>query len=265
MARRPAMELPQVPMPALPRFEAPSKRALAAVGAIAGVLLVGYALARETSLFAVRTVQVSGAPSEVAAEIRGALRDVRGDSLVALDPDDVEARVLALPSVRRASVDRSFPHGLLVAVEPERPLALLTAGSEAWVVSAAGRVLRGVESRAGSRLPRIRLWGGASPQRGERLGDPELRLALGLLRALPRNFPVRVLSAEAQGGDVSLVVEGWVRILLGPPDRLEAKLAAAGAVLRSLPPEERSLLGYLDASIPERVVAGAEAQPESEG
>jgi cell division septal protein FtsQ len=265
MARQPAVKLPQVPVPALPRLEAPSRRMLAVLAAIGGALLFGYALARETSVFAVRTVQVSGAPPEVAAEIRGALRDVLGDSLVALDPEDIEARVLELPSVRLAYVDRSFPHGLLVAVEPERPLALLTAGSEAWVVSADSRVLRAVESRAASRLPRIRLPGGTSLQRGERLGDPELRLALGLLRALPRDFPVRVLSAEATGGEVSLVVEDWIKVRLGPPDRLGAKLAAAGAVLRSLPPEERSALGYLDASVPERVAAGAKTQPESEG
>jgi hypothetical protein len=45
---------------------------------------------------------------------------------------------------------------------------------------------------------------------------------------------------------------------------LARKLAAAAAVLRSLPEEERLPLGYLDASVLERVVAGLDSQPSSE-
>jgi cell division septal protein FtsQ len=265
MVPRLVLGLPRLPALTFRRPSVSSRRALAVVGGLVAASSVAYAAARETSLFAVRTIEVSGAPPEVAGEIRAALQDLRGESLVAIDPDDVRALLLELPSVRLAFVDRSFPHRLVITVTPERPLALLRAGSEGWVVSADGRVLREVESRALSGLPRIRLASGRSLRPGERVGDPPVALALRLLRAMPSGFPVRVLSAEAREGEVSLVVEGWVRIRLGRPVDLAAKLAAAAAVLRTIPPEERAVLGYLDASVAERVVAADKSQLEREG
>jgi cell division septal protein FtsQ len=263
MASRLAFDLPRVPSMTLPRVPPPSRRALKIAAGLAGALVLAYAGARETSVFAVRAIEVPGASPTLAAEVRRALRDVEGESLVALDAGEVETTLRGLPSLSDARVDRSFPHALVVRVVPERPLALLRSGSEAWIVSAEGRVLRKVESRGSAKLPRIRLPDGASLRPGERVGK-EAAAALSVVRAVPNDFPVRVLSADVREGEASLVVAGWVRVRLGEPVDLGRKLEAAAAVLGSLPPEELAAFAYLDASVPARVVGGHKPQPESE-
>ena len=120
---------------------APSGRSFA-IGAVL-VLLAGglYALARETSMFAVRAVEVVGASPALAAEVRAELRSFDGRSLVSLSGAAVEQRVDGLPAVRSSVVDRAFPHTLRIRVLPELPVAVLRRGAESWLVSARGRVI----------------------------------------------------------------------------------------------------------------------------
>jgi len=90
----------------------PSGRSFA-IG-ISVVLFAGglYAVARETSMFAVRSIQVEGASPALAAEIRSELTSLDGRSLVALNGDAVGRRVDGLAAVRTAVVDRAFPQEL---------------------------------------------------------------------------------------------------------------------------------------------------------
>lgn len=267
MARRLAfaVRMPSVrPALALPSLRLPSRRSLAAAGALACLLALAYAAARETSLFAVRAVEVTGAPPRVSSEVRAALAGVVGTSLVAIDPGELERRLLELPSVRSARVDRAFPHRVAVQVEPERPLAVARQGTRAWVVARTGRVIRPAGRRALARLPGIRVPVDASLRPGEPLAGPRLAAVLRALRALPRRFPVRVLRARPDADGVTLVLDGWVALRLGPPVDVRGKLAAARAVLRSLSADERRELAYLDVSLPTRPVAASKTQVESE-
>ncbi len=247
----------------VPAPRRPSRRAVAAVSAAAALLSLGYVGARETSLFAVRAIDVRGAPTAVEADVRRALAGVEGRSLVALDAAALEARLLAVPSVRFAHVDRAFPDSLSVTVRPERPLVVVRNGPRAWLVAESGRVIRPVDARARRNVPRVHLPASGELRPGGTLAEPTARRALTVLRALPRRFP-RVVLVKAETPAVSLIVAGWVEVRLGSTADAAAKLAAAGAVLRSLPPEERTALRYLDASVPARVVASTNPQPETE-
>ena len=92
------------------------------------MLLIGFALiaatvlayfgARETSMFALTTVDVRGAPPLVAAHVRQALRPLHGKSLLALSPGDVTQRLERLPDVASVSYDRDFPHTLRLRISP---------------------------------------------------------------------------------------------------------------------------------------------------
>ena len=229
------------------------------------VLCLAYLAARETPVFAVRSTTVAGAPPRVEAAVRDALRPVEGESLVALDAADVERRIEGVPTVRAARVDRAFPNRLNVAVVPERPIAVLGDGSRAWVVAESGRVVAAIRPSARPRLARIRASLERAPEVGGTLESAETRTALTVLRALPRRFPAPVMTVHVDAsGAAALVVAPRIEIRLGSTDRLPAKLASAAVVLRSLPAEERLATAYLDVTVPERVVAGANAQPESE-
>jgi cell division protein FtsQ len=266
MARRAALALVRTPplRPALPRALVPSRRTVALALAVVGLAGLAYLGARQTAVFAFESAKVTGAPPGVAADVRTALRPLEGTSLVALDPDDVEDLLAGVPTVRVAHVDRAFPHGLAIQVEPERALAVFRDGPKAWLVAETGRVLRPLDPTARPKLPRIRVEVTRTPAVGGALPGEDVGDALAVLAALPARFPGRVLYATAEEDGLVLALADGPDIRLGEPTMLARKLAAAAAVLRSLPEEERLPLGYLDASVLERVVAGTDSQPSSE-
>jgi cell division protein FtsQ len=266
MARRAALALVRTPpvRPALPSSLRPGRRSLAVALACLGLVGLSYLGAHETGVFAFRTVEVSGASRPVAADVRKALVPLEGRSLVALDPADVEHLLESVPTVHAAHVDRAFPHGLAIEVEPEEPLAVFRDGARAWLVAASGRVIEPMEPTARRRLPRVRIDVSRTPTVGAQLPGDDAEAALAVLSALPRGFPGHVLYSTAGEEGMVLVLADGPEIRLGEPTMLARKLAAAAAVLRSLPEEERIPLGYLDASVLERVVGGADPQPSSE-
>ena len=248
------------PALALPRLRFPLGRTLVGVGVVVGVLSLGYLAARSTSIFALQSVAVSGARGAAEAEVRAALRPLDGESLVTVDTDTVERQLSALPSVRAAQVDRAFPHGLRVVVIPERPVAVLRSGRAAWVLAGSGRVIRNTDANTNRRLPRIWLAAGAVFEPGATLAIPTASKALRAIASLPARFPVQVRTARATGDSVVLALSIGMEVRLGSADDLDAKLAAAGAVLRGLSVSERAEFDYLDVSLPERPVAGANSQ-----
>ena len=82
-------------------------RLLAVLGIGAAVVVIAYAAARYTSLFALEELEIAGGPPAVREAVREAGAPFLGDSLVGLDQDEVRRRLAALPSVRAVTVDRA--------------------------------------------------------------------------------------------------------------------------------------------------------------
>lgn len=234
----------------LSRF-APSGRSLG-FGVALLVLAVGaYALARTTSAFAVQDLTVSGAPTHVAAQVRAALADARGESLLAVDLRRLEATVEALPTVAAVSFDRGFPHTLEAAVVPERPVAVLRRGSESWLVAASGRVIAPLARGVRAGLPRIWI-----VRAGDvRLGDPvvgETRRAVRAVAPLVhRPLPGRVTAVRSTETELTLILRAGFELRLGDESERVLKLELARRILPTL----LGAGGYLDVSVPERPVA----------
>ncbi len=89
----------------------------------------GYWAAYATPIFAVERIDVRGAPPPVARDVARATRELVGTSLVAVDADGVEGKLRTLPSVAGVSVDRAFPHTLVVRIAPEKPVAVVRRGT----------------------------------------------------------------------------------------------------------------------------------------
>jgi cell division septal protein FtsQ len=257
--RRPALARPQAP-----RLGLRLGRAHLVALAVAAVLGLLYLAARQTSLFALRAVEVRGAPEDVARSVRAALEPLEGRSLVAIGEGDVERRLEALPSVLAASVDRDFPRTLRVTVRPERPVAVVRRAGEAWLVAATGRVIRRVDRGSLERLPRLWL-----PRAGEELTpgtplvDDDGAAAVRALAMLPAGFPARVAAARGTPDDLTLVLGGKTELRLGEASELRLKLEVAATVLRSLSGAERDALAYLDVSLPTRPVGADKPQVET--
>ena len=255
LALAPARPLPAHTTLAVPRLRAPSLRVLAAVLGLAAALSLAYLAARQTSLFAVKAVEVTGGSPRTNRDVRARLAPLVGTSLVPLDGKELERDVEELPAVRSARVDRAFPHALEVVVREERPLAVVRDAAHAWLVSENGRVIRASRSRALPRVPRVWLDGIADLRPGEALVDTRLRVALHTLAHVPRPFPARVLAVRADGRSVTLVLAGGTELRLGSPTHVRQKLEAAAAVLESLSAPARRELAYVDLALPDRPVA----------
>jgi cell division septal protein FtsQ len=232
--------------------------------AAAAVLALLYLAARETPLFAVRTVAITGGSEAVRKAVREAAQPVEGESLVALDGKALVRELEALPSVRSASYDRAFPSTLRIFVHPELPLGIVRLGPDRWVVSERGRIIRRYTSDS-ERYPRFRLPGRPNVVPGSYLTDPGAQVVLGALAVVPRNFPVRIQMVRLEGGRLTMDLWApWGRpeLRLGEAVDVQAKLAVAAVVLRSLSADERSSVGYVDVSVPERTVVGSNPQVE---
>ncbi len=221
---------------------------------------LAYVAARTTPLFAVKQVEVRGAPPETAAEVESAVARFVGTSLVALDGDDLVRRVESLPTVISAEYDRAFPNTLTIFVQAERPVAVVAQGGTRWLVSERGRVLRRADADETQSYPRIELAGMRSASPGKTLEAPAVRVPLSALAKVDKKFPVRIRLAALAGGNVILTVGDSTEVRLGEPVDLELKLAAAARVLSALSGEERATLAYLDVSLPERPVAANNPQ-----
>jgi cell division protein FtsQ len=230
---------------------APSGRSILA-GLLILVAAVGaYALARETSAFAVDEVAVEGAPPTVAADVRKALKPALGESLLVVDLDRLERAVIGVPMVASVGFDRAFPHTLRVTVVPEVPAAVLRQGARSWLAAAGGKIVSELDRGARPALPRIWLGRGADIRVGERLtGQPFASVrAVAPLAATP--LPSRVASVRASAKELTLVLRSGVELRLGDGSDRDVKLEVARRILPLL----GSRSGYLDVSVPQRPVA----------
>jgi len=243
-----------------PRLRVPSARTLGIAGAVLGVLGLLYLAARETPVFAVREVDVTGAPPVVREAVLEAATPFLGESLVALDRDELRRSLEALPTVRSFRIDRAFPHTLRIAVAPERPLAVLRHGKRGWLVSERGRVMQEIDASVAAARPRIWIGQGTRVESGEQVDSAGVRAGLRVLRRVPDDFPVRIRAVQARDGAVTLVLAGDAELRLGTEDALTVKLHVAGRVLRALTVQERRDLAYLDVTVPERPVAASQSQ-----
>jgi hypothetical protein len=166
--------------------------------------------------------------------------------------------------VLSARYDRAFPHTLRLFIEPERPLAVIHEGTNAWVVSGRGRVIRRAEPGRARAFPKIRIpaQNGISP--GAFIEGRDAGVVLGALAHLPRKFPVRVHAARLADGELTFILAGTSgsrpELRLGEAVDVGVKLAVAAVVLRSLGADERASLGYVDVSLPDRPVTGSNTQ-----
>jgi cell division protein FtsQ len=210
----------------------------------------------------VREIAVEGGTPEIAGQVRRALSETSGESLLVVDLDAARDAVRAVPTVAWASFDRAFPHTLAVRIVPERPVAIVRQGARAYVVSRLGRVIARV--RPGSRPGLARIWvpaaaAGLTP--GTTVSG-DLRTAVRAVSPLAgRRFPSGVISVRATDDELTLRLRSGLEVRLGDASDVELKLVVARRVIPLLLAGSR----YVDVSVPSRPVAGRTLDSQVEG
>ena len=231
----------------------PSGRSLGIAFLIGVGALLIWLGARETGVFAVRTVDVGGANPAVAAQVRKALASTRGTSLLKVDLAQSLRTVEAIPTVESARFDRAYPHTLRVVVVPERGVAMVRQGADSYLVAESGRVIATSNRRDRPTLARI--WVNRTVKLV--VGDPttgDLRTAVAAVAPLVgSHFPGRVSSVTATPDELTLRLRSGLEIRLGDSVDVPLKLAVAARVIPLLDTDT----AYLDVAVPERPVSGS--------
>lgn len=230
----------------------PSGRSILLAFALLMCALLAWLAARETGMFAVRTLDVEGAPPAVAVAVHKTLADDTGTSLLKLDLAAAQRAVQKLPTVAGVTFDRAFPHTLRIIVVPERPVAIVRQGPDSFLVSARGRVIAGTGRHSHPKLARIWIKRDVHLETGG-ITEGDLMTAVQAVAPLAgSHFPGRVISVTTASQSLTMTLRSHLELRLGEPLDVGLKLAIAAEVI----PRLADGTTYLDVSVPDRPVAG---------
>jgi cell division septal protein FtsQ len=244
----------------------PSGRSLAVGFGLLAAALILYVGARETSVFAVRSIEVTTEPRGHGRLVAEALGPIEGMSLLELDAATINRRLERLPHVHLLGYDRSFPNRLRVEVSVERPVAVLRRADENWLVSAEGRVLQKLTGRLRRPLPVIWVPRALEPEIGTiiRASEPASGVsALAAMRAASPAFYRRVWYLTMGEHGLTVVLRDRLEVRFGTPDDAAVKFEVARRVLAALRYSEETA-SYIDVSVPERPVTGGSLNSQVE-
>ncbi|MDR5708396.1 MAG: FtsQ-type POTRA domain-containing protein [Armatimonadota bacterium] len=186
----------------------------------------------DSSLFALRTVLVSGNRTLPESEVLRWARLHAGVSLARIHAEEVTARLLRHPRIRTAQVEFRWPHTIVLHVTERIPALHVVEGDRVLVVDGEGVVLDGGGENL---LPLVVTFRVPPAPPGAPLASPPLQAAVRALAALPEEVRDRLLLARLlPEGSLELKLQAgpWVRVVLG--DDLPRSMEVAERVVRAL-------------------------------
>jgi cell division protein FtsQ len=194
--------------------------------------------------FVVKEVHVEGAEGDFAEEVVAAAAVPQGVPLARVDTGAVATRVLEDLRVREVEVQRSWPSGITLVVEPRQPaLAVSQSGKPMQLADASGVLYDTVKER-----PK------GVPQVGVSSGDVDPASLVGVLEmraALPDEILEDVRGMRITSRGELRFDLGSVRVEWGPPEQATLKATVLGALLQqsSIDPEAENTIS-VDLSVP---------------
>jgi cell division protein FtsQ len=206
-----------------------------------------------SSVFALRSVTVTGTRTLSESEIRRTAGLRPGTPLVWIDPDAVARRLRALPRVRDARVELRFPHEVRIHVVERTPAATVRLPFQTVVTDREGVVLGEGEDPEHPLL----VADGFPPQpmrAGRPIPWPPVRSAVRAVVALPQGVQNRITFVRVDPkGPLDVQLPSGVRVRVRPTDELAERLTVAEAVVERL--RERGIrVAAVDLRFGDRVV-----------
>lgn len=231
-------------------------RRLAIVLVAVLIVLAGTAawLVFDSPLTDIRTVDVTGVSVPQADEIRQAAAVPMGEAMATLPTAEVAARVQPLPGVAAVTVQRKWPHTVVVDVVPRTVVGYVPAGSGAELVGSDGTSMGTVP---------------AAPEGATQIkasGEDRTQVALALA-GVPAAARGQIASAEVQRGVIMLTLaDGRGTVKWGTAQPADVKGKALAVLLDADQNSswfDLSTAGYVRTAdhAPAGSVAGAAANP----
>ena len=204
---------------------------------LAVLALTGYSILWHTKVFDVRSTSVSGVKALTRQQVLAAAAIPAHAPVAAVDTGAAKARLMALPRVKDAWVERSLPHTIAITVVERTPAAALPQPDGSYQIVDPDGVVFDTAATASvlpPHLPVIHLEQFADPAPKDRATT--VAGALAALRALSPALRARVLTVSATGPyAISLTLtaskakQKSVTVLWGGADQpdLKARILAA--------------------------------------
>jgi len=219
---------------------APVAGRVAAGVVVAAALVVGWPWVRDAGrrhpYFAVREIVVRHRGRLADEALRAAAGVEPYSSIWDVDPQAVEARLLAVPWVRTANVRRELPNRVVLQVREYRPAAIVATDepSALYYVSANGRIFARVAPGESHDFPYVTGLQAADLSGESAYGPRAVRHSLALLRLLGRGTAglktVSEIHIDKTTGFTLMPVQPPVPVELGW-EQLALKLERLGRVL----------------------------------
>lgn len=142
-----------------------------------------------------------------------------GNSLMSINPEVISEQIQALPEIKVATVERGWPHAILITVTERTPIAVAATVSGYNLIDADG-INAGVVAAPPAGLLVI----AAEPD------SPAMTSAIQALAAIPAEWAITGLSAPTQDSVVATLGNGVV-ITLGSGERAADKVEVAQALM----------------------------------
>jgi cell division septal protein FtsQ len=195
------------------------------VGLLATTLLVGGTwLVFFSSVLSVEEVSVTGTSYLTPEQVEKAAGVPVGRPLARVDLQTVEARVEAMPAVEDATVSRSWPHGVAIAVEERTAVAVVTVGGTVTGMDAKGVLFRDYPQQPKD-LPDIRTSGSTDQQ--------VRRETASVVAALPPEIARQVDHLQVSSIDqITLVLRDGRTVLWGSAEESATKAKVLEVLLK---------------------------------
>lgn len=216
----------------------------------AGLLLVVGALwfVWAGPVLAVATVQVDGAGSLAADEVRTAAGIEVGTPLLRVDVEDAAARVGRLPHVSAVEVTRGWPRSVVITVVERVPVAVVGEAGRRSLVDRDGVLF---DTVTGAPPPGVVPLDIAAPGPG----DAATLAALEALVALPGEVRDGIEGAAVGGPeDITLTLTDGTQVQWGGPAESATKATVLTALLDRMADGDLEPAGTIDLSTPDAVV-----------
>jgi cell division protein FtsQ len=211
-----------------PRLRRPRLRTLLAAGLLAALLAAGWFWLRDSSLVAVRDVEISGVAGAKGARVRAALdQAARSMTTLHVRREALDAAVAPYPLVKDLEVDTDVPHAMRIHVVTNVAVGAILAAGRRIPVTSDGTLLRDVSTKRSLATITLR-----TPPGGRRLTGAAALAAVQALAAAPDALRPHIESAATtRAHGLTLQLANGPVLWFGDDRRLAAKWAAAAAVL----------------------------------
>jgi len=190
--------------------------------AIVVLVVVAWWVLYQSRWFLIEDVKVTGTKRLTVAAVLAQAQVQVGQPLIAADPHALHDRIMELEVIRQATVERGWPHTLLIAVSERKPIAAVPAnGSYVWVDE------QGHIAGKSTMRPPHKIVVRAKPE------TQAIKAALDVYAGLPVKWkPLSLAAKTPDSVVVQLHHNNWVTF--GSSDDLAIKVKVATALLAKL-------------------------------